>query len=214
MNRSIRRLYLTLAAGFGLLMLMLGYWQVVAADGLQDRPGNEPDRPGRAAGRPGPDRLGRRQGAGGEPGRAREGPEGVRAPLPAGRPRRPDHRLHAPRRAKTGLEEHLRPLPVGQLRHRAAAAAPEPEREGGRERRASASTRASRRSPQERSRAGAGAVVALDPRTGQVIAMASSPTFDLQLAVDDFDGDPRRGRRRCSTARCRASTRPARPSRS
>ena len=41
MNRSIRRLYLTLAAGFGLLMLMLGYWQVVAADGLKDRPGNE-----------------------------------------------------------------------------------------------------------------------------------------------------------------------------
>ena len=42
MNRSIRRLYLDAApAGFGLLMLMLGTWQVVAADGLKDRLGNE-----------------------------------------------------------------------------------------------------------------------------------------------------------------------------
>ena len=29
MNRSIRRLYLTMAAGFGLLVIMLGWWQVV-----------------------------------------------------------------------------------------------------------------------------------------------------------------------------------------
>ena len=40
MNRSIRRLYVVLAGGFGLLMLMLGWWQVVAADDLKDRPGN------------------------------------------------------------------------------------------------------------------------------------------------------------------------------
>ena len=31
MNRSIRRLYVTLAGGFALLVLMLGYWQVIAA---------------------------------------------------------------------------------------------------------------------------------------------------------------------------------------
>ncbi len=40
MNRSIRRLYLALAGGFGLLVLMLGWWQVVAAGDLRDRPGN------------------------------------------------------------------------------------------------------------------------------------------------------------------------------
>ena len=40
MNRSIRRLYLVLAGGFGLLVLMLGWWQVVEASDLQDRPGN------------------------------------------------------------------------------------------------------------------------------------------------------------------------------
>ena len=37
-NRSIRRLYLTLAAGFGLLVLMLGWWQVVAAGDLRTGP--------------------------------------------------------------------------------------------------------------------------------------------------------------------------------
>jgi penicillin-binding protein A len=30
-NRSIRFLYTALATGFGLLVLMLGYWQVVVA---------------------------------------------------------------------------------------------------------------------------------------------------------------------------------------
>ncbi len=36
-------------------------------------------------------------------------------------------------------------------------------------------------------------MVALEPRTGRVIAMASAPTFDLQLAVDDFDAIPDEG---------------------
>ncbi len=40
MNRSIRRLYAVMAGGFALLMVMLGWWQVVAADDLRDRPGN------------------------------------------------------------------------------------------------------------------------------------------------------------------------------
>jgi peptidoglycan glycosyltransferase len=38
-----------------------------------------------------------------------------------------------------------------------------------------------------------GAAVAIEPRTGRVIAMASAPTFDLQLAVDDFDAIPDEG---------------------
>lgn len=38
-----------------------------------------------------------------------------------------------------------------------------------------------------------GAVVALDPRTGEIIAMASSPTFDLQQAVSDYAAIPKEG---------------------
>ena len=40
MNRSIRRLYLTLSGGFLLLVLLLGYWQMIAAGSLNDREGN------------------------------------------------------------------------------------------------------------------------------------------------------------------------------
>ena len=40
MNRSIKSLYLALAAGFGVLILMLGYWQVIAAGGLNERADN------------------------------------------------------------------------------------------------------------------------------------------------------------------------------
>ena len=38
-----------------------------------------------------------------------------------------------------------------------------------------------------------GAAVALDPATGQVLAMASSPTFDLQQAVTNFSAIPTAG---------------------
>ena len=40
MNRSLRRLYLALASGFGAVVLMLGYWQIVAADRLSARSDN------------------------------------------------------------------------------------------------------------------------------------------------------------------------------
>lgn len=40
MNQSLRRVYLACAAGFAALILLLGYWQVVAAGGLNDRPNN------------------------------------------------------------------------------------------------------------------------------------------------------------------------------
>ncbi|MDH3226011.1 MAG: penicillin-binding protein 2 [Thermoleophilia bacterium] len=40
MNRSIRRIYLAFTAAFLALILLLGYWQVVAADDLNDRPQN------------------------------------------------------------------------------------------------------------------------------------------------------------------------------
>ncbi|MEQ1731830.1 MAG: hypothetical protein ABL982_25945, partial [Vicinamibacterales bacterium] len=40
MNRSLHRLFLVLASAFGLLIVMLGWWQVVVAETLRDRPGN------------------------------------------------------------------------------------------------------------------------------------------------------------------------------
>jgi peptidoglycan glycosyltransferase len=39
-NRSIRRLYLTLSGGFLLLVLLLGYWQMIAAGSLNEKEGN------------------------------------------------------------------------------------------------------------------------------------------------------------------------------
>ena len=130
MNRSIRRLYLTLAAGFGLLMLMLGYWQVVAADGLKDRPGNEQtaqaerlvDR-GRIVSADGKIMAASRAvRVKGQKVFERLYPQGDLAAQTIG---------YTSEAAKTGPRAHLRPLPLGQLRHRAAPAAPQPEREGG-----------------------------------------------------------------------------------
>jgi peptidoglycan glycosyltransferase len=40
-NQSIKRVYLACAAGFVALAVLLGYWQVVAADDLNDRPSNQ-----------------------------------------------------------------------------------------------------------------------------------------------------------------------------
>ncbi|MFM9019260.1 MAG: hypothetical protein ACKORG_07440, partial [Actinomycetota bacterium] len=40
MNKSIRTLYIALASAFALLVVMLGYWQVVAAGGLDERADN------------------------------------------------------------------------------------------------------------------------------------------------------------------------------
>ena len=71
----------------------------------------------------------------------------------------------------------------------------------------------------EQLRGACGAAVALDPRTGAVLAMASSPTYDPNLVEDDFRRSCKRrarapGRPRSSTGPRKASSSRARPSRS
>ena len=191
MNRSIRRLYLTLAAGFGLLMLMLGYWQVVAADGLKDRPGNEQtaqaerlvDR-GRIVSADGKIMAASRAvRVKGQKVFERLYPQGDLAAQTIG---------YTSQAAETGLERTYD-------RYLSGSFGTEPllqrlnlsEKEGANVH-IGLDTRVQAVAQQQLS-SGPGAVVALEPRTGKVIAMASSPTFDLQLAVDDFAAIPREG---------------------
>lgn len=191
MNRSIRRLYLTLAAGFGLLMLMLGWWQVVAADDLRDRPGNEQtaqaerlvDR-GRILSADGVVLAASRAvRVKGQKVFERLYPQGDLAAQTVG---------YTTEGAKTGLERTYD-------RYLSGSFGTEPllqrlnlsEKEGanvqiGLDTRVQAVA-------QQQLAGGRGAVVALDPRTGTVLAMASAPTFDLQLAVDDFAAIPDEG---------------------
>jgi peptidoglycan glycosyltransferase len=180
-NRSIRRLYLTLAAGFGLLMLMLGYWQVVAADGLKDRPGNEQtaqaqrlvDR-GRIVSADGKIMAASRAvRVKGQKVFERLYPQGDLAAQTIG---------YTSAGATTGLERTYD-------RYLSGSFGTEPllqrlnlsEKEGANVH-IGLDTRV-QTVAQEQLSSGPGAVVALEPRTGKVIAMASSPTFDLQQVV-------------------------------
>ena len=188
MNRSIRRLYVTLAGGFALLVLMLGYWQVIAASDLRDRPDNIQsaqaerliDR-GRILSADG--RVLAASRAVREKGQKvfeRLYPQGSLASHVVG---------YTSQDAKTGIERTYD-------RYLSGSFGTEPllqrlnlsEKEGANVQ-ISIDTRV--QTVAEQQLAGQrGAVVALDPRTGEVIAMASSPTFDLQQAVTDFDAIP------------------------
>jgi peptidoglycan glycosyltransferase len=191
-NRSIRRLYLTLAAGFGLLVLMLGWWQVVAADDLKDRPGNPQtiqaerliDR-GRILSADG--RVLAASRAVRERGQKvfrRLYPQGALAAHVVG--------YSSPQEGKTGIEETYN-------RYLSGSFGTEPllqrlnlsEKEGANVE-LSLDTRV--QTVAEQQLAGRrGAVVALEPATGQVLAMASAPSFDLQRAVTAFDRIPTEG---------------------
>jgi peptidoglycan glycosyltransferase len=191
-NRSIRRLYLVLAGGFGLLLLMLGWWQVVAAEDLRDRPGNTQTLQA--------ERL-----------------------IDRGRIISADGRILAASRAVrvSGQRVYERLYPQGSLaahavgyssadlgrtgiegtynRYLSGSFGTEPllQRLNLKEKRGadvelSLDTRIQRVA--EEALAGRrGAVVALDPRTGEILALASSPSFDLQQAVTDFDAIPTDG---------------------
>jgi peptidoglycan glycosyltransferase len=190
-NRSIRRLYLTLAAGFGLLMLMLGYWQVVAADGLKDRPGNEQtaqaerlvDR-GRIVSADGKVMAASRAvRVKGQKVFERLYPQGDLAAQTIG---------YTSAGAKTGLERTYDRYLSGSFGTQPLLQRLNLSEKEGANVHIGLDTRV-QAVAQEQLSGGPGAAVALEPRTGKVIAMASSPTFDLQLAVDDFDAIPQEG---------------------
>jgi penicillin-binding protein A len=188
-NRSIRRLYMTLAAGFGLLLLMLGWWQVVAAGDLRDRPGNLQtqqaerliDR-GRILSSDGKVlAASRATRVDGQRVFERLYPQGSLAAHVVG--------YTSDSRGKTGVESTYN-------RYLAGSFGTEPllQRLGAKEKRGadvilSLDTRVQQIAEQELA-GQRGAVVALDPRTGAVLAMASAPTFDLQTAITDFSAIP------------------------
>jgi penicillin-binding protein A len=191
-NRSIRRLYAVLAGGFGLLVLMLGWWQVVAADGLRDRPGNlqtqqqerliDRGRIVSADGQVLADTVPRQ--VDGQRVYARRYPRGSLAAHAVG--------YTSDSRGKTGLEDTYNRYLSGSF-----GTEPLLQRFNLREKRGanlhvSIDTRVQRVAEEELA-GQRGAVVALDPRTGAVLALASSPTFSLQQAITDFPSIPTEG---------------------
>ena len=192
MNRSIRRLYLTLAAGFGLLVVMLGWWQVVAADSLKDRGDNlQTLQAQRLIDR---GRILSADGAVLAASRARRikgqrvferiYPQGTLAANAVG--------YASSERGRTGIESTYNRYLSGSFGTEPLLQRFNLKEKRGADVRLSIDTRV-----QEAAEAGlagkAGAAVAFDPRTGQVLAMASSPTFDLQTAVTDFAAIPEAG---------------------
>ncbi len=187
MNRSIARLYTVLASGFLVLALVVGYWQVVAADGLNDRADNAQalqrertiDR-GRLI--LGDGTVAARSVAGQERGQTvfrRVYEDGALAPHVIG--------YAAPQQGNSGLEQRYDDFLTGdygtepilvRLRLRTAKGADVETTIVPAVQRAAAQGLLGRR----------GAVVALDPTTGAVLAMASSPGFDLAEVATDFAG--------------------------
>ena len=185
MNRSIRRLYIALATGFGLVLAMLGYWQIVAADSLNQRNDNPT-----AAER---DRLVQR-------GRIISADGQILASSRRGRLRgqRVYQRVYAkptlashvlgystPEQGKTGIEASYdrylggsygtEPL-LQRLRLRTRRGADVQLTLDSRVQEAAVTALAGQR----------GAVVALVPSTGAVLAMVSNPGYDLSKVRTDF----------------------------
>ncbi len=185
MNRSIRRLYLALAAGFGLLLLMLGYWQVVAAGGLNERADNPyrfekqrlVDR-GRIISA---DKVVMAESVAytqkGKKYYKRYYPQGALAAQVIG--------YATPQQGSTGLESQYNQFLAGSYGAGAILdKLREPSKKGA-DIRLTLDTRV-QKTAEAMLQGNRGAVVALDPRTGQVLALASSPGFDLNQVASDF----------------------------
>ncbi len=185
MNRSIRRLYLTLAGGFALLLLMLGYWQVVDASQLRDRPGNPQtlqaekliDR-GKIISADGQVlATTRARRVNGQKVYERVYPHGTLAPHVVG--------YSSEREGKTGIEATYNRYLTGSFGTEPLLQRLNLKEKAGADVRLSLDTRV-QKVAEEALGDQRGAVVAIDPRTGQVIAMASNPGFDLSKVATGF----------------------------
>lgn len=192
MNRSIRRLYLVLAGGFGLLVLMLGWWQVVAADGLRDRPGNQQTLQA--------ERLIDRGRILSADGKVLAASRAVRV-----RGQRVYERLYpqgslaahaigyvSSQRGRTGVESTYNRYLSGSFGTEPLLQRLNLKEKRGADVTLSLDTRI-QKAAEEGLAGRRGAVVALDPRTGEILALASYPAFDLQQAVTNFDAIPTEG---------------------
>ncbi len=185
MNRSIRRLYLTLAGGFGLLVLMLGWWQVVAADSLKDHSNNLQqiqiqkliDR-GRILTADGTIlAYSRARRVKGEREFARVYPQGDLAAQVVG--------YTSVDKGKAGIEGSYDRYLAGSFGSQPLLQRLNLKEKQGANVQLSIDSRV-QRVAQEQLAGKVGAVVALNPKTGQIIAMASSPTFDNQTILTDY----------------------------
>jgi penicillin-binding protein A len=185
MNRSIRRLYLTMAGGFALLLLMLGYWQVVDASDLRDRPGNPQtlqaerliDR-GKIISADGQVlATTRARRVHGQKVYERVYPRGTLAAHVVG--------YSSEREGKTGIEATYNRYLTGSFGTEPLLQRLNLKEKAGADVRLSLDTRV-QEVAEEALGDQRGAVVALDPRTGQVIAMASTPGFDLSKVASSF----------------------------
>lgn len=191
MNRSIRRLYLTLAGLFGALILMLGWWQVVDAQSLKDHSGNQQvaqaekliDR-GRILSADGKVlAVSRPKRVGGQKEFLRYYPRGSMAAHVVG---------YDTAGTKTGVEKTYNRYLSGSFGTEPLLQRLNLKEKRGADVRLSIDTRVQKVA--EDGLAGkTGAVVALDPRTGAVRALASSPTFSLQQVLTDYAGIPTAG---------------------
>lgn len=192
MNRSIRRLYLVLAGGFGLLVLMLGWWQVVAADNLKDRPGNTQSLQA--------ERLIDRGRILSADGKVLAASRAVRV-----RGQRVYERLYpqgslaahaigyaSSSQGRTGIESTYNRYLSGSFGTEPLLQRLNLKEKRGADVTLSLDTRI-QRAAEEGLDGRRGAVVAIDPRTGEILALASYPTFDLQQAVTDFGAIPTEG---------------------
>ncbi len=186
MDRSIRRLYLTMAGGFVALTVLLGYWQVVAAGGLSNRAGNQQtlqrerlvDR-GRVLTADGKVLAASRA-------RRIEGQRVFERIYPQGSLAAHAVGYASPREGKTGLESTYNRFLTGSF-----GTEPILRRLNLREKRG-ADLHTYLRSEVQRAAVDAlgdspGAVVAIAPRTGGVIALASAPTFDPAAIATNFE---------------------------
>ncbi len=186
MNTSIRRIYLAFTAGFLALILLLGYWQVVAADSLNDRPQN-------------PQALQREKRVdrgtittsdgillaestskrvAGQDEFSRSYINGALAPHVVG--------YSSTREGKTGVESEYNRFLAGSFGDQPILDRLRRETKRGANITLTLDSRVQQAAVDALS-GQRGAIVALDPTTGAVLAMASAPAFDLSDVESGFE---------------------------